>query len=197
MYFASTRMKQAAAIFLLGIFSFNIFGYRLVADYLSHKADTNLEIVLDNEAYQDEQLLTIKQPINLPYYTNSKNFQRAEGEVRKNGIIYKYVKCRIYNDSLEMLCIPHTAKMQIQNSREAFFKLTNDLQQDNNKKTSHPDQKQVKNSISEFEEIQNTRFSVPAIAALSHFYYSLIILPQTLLHSAEQPPDAVFTLFEC
>ncbi len=190
-------MKQAAAIFLMGIFAFNIFDYRVVAYYLSHESHTNIEILLDNESCQEEELITIKQPINLFYYITSKNFHRSEGEVRKYEMICKCVKCRIYNDSLEMSCIPHTAKMQIQNSREAFFQFAKELQQDNHKKADHPTQKDVKLNKTEFEEFQNIRFSQPTHAILSHYYCSLIILPQTLLLSFEQPPDAVFKSFKC
>ena len=185
-------MKQAAAIFLLGIFSFNIFGYRLIADYLSHKADINLETALDKEDYNEAELITIKQPTRLPYYTNSKIFQRAEGEVINGGSIYRYVKCRIYNDTLEMLCIPHTAKMQIQNSKEAFFKLANDLQQENGKKKSGPEQKQVKSMVSEYEEIQNILHTRSFTIFTTTFFNKIATLPQTFIKTSEQPPDNFF-----
>lgn len=185
-------MKQAAAIFLLGIFSFNIFGYRIVADYLSHKADINLESSLDKEDYDEAELITIKEPTRLPYYTNSKNFQRADGEVIKGGTIYRYVKCRIYNDSLEMLCIPHTAKMQIQNSKEAFFKLANDLQQDNGKKKSAPEQKQVKSMVSEYEEIQNIQTDLSFTIVTNSFFNNIAALPQTFIKTSKRPPDYFF-----
>ena len=185
-------MKQTAAIFLLGIFSFNIFGYRLVADYLTHKADINLETSLDKEDYDEAELITIKQPIRLPYYTNSKIFQRADGEVIKGGSIFRYVKCRIYNDSLEMLCIPHTAKMQIQNSKEAFFKLANDLQQDNGKKKSAPEQKQVKSMVSEYEKIQNILHTQSFTIFTTRFFNNIATLPQTFIKTTERPPDHFF-----
>lgn len=182
-------MKQAAAIFLLGIFSFNIFGYRIVADYLAHKADVNLETTLDKEDYDEDGLISIKQSVRLPYYNNSKTFQRIDGEVKKNGVIYKYVKSRIYNDSLEMLCIPHTAKMQIQNSKKEFFKLANDLQQDNNKKKSAPEQKQVKSLVSEYEEIQNIPYNESCIILTTSFFNKNATLPQIFIKTSERPPD--------
>ena len=99
-------MKQLAAILLLGIFSFNLFGYRLVASFLEKQENIKMELALDENNYEDHQLISIKQPTNLPYYQNSKTFQRIDGEIEIEGVYYKYVKCRIYNDSLEMLCIP-------------------------------------------------------------------------------------------
>ena len=182
-------MKQTAAILLIMIFSFNIFGYRILYNYLANKADTRLELALDIEAYDDADLISIKQATNLPYYNNSKTFERLNGEVNINGTIYKYVKCRIYNDSLEMLCIPHTAKMQIQNSKEAFFKLTNDLQQENSKKKSSSEQKQVKSMVSEYEEIQNIINNKSCIILTTHFFNKNTTLPQIFIKTSERPPD--------
>ena len=182
-------MKKLAAIVLLAIFTFNIAGYQLLYNLLASKSDATLELALDEKHYNDKDLISIKQPTNLPYYNNSKTFQRIDGEVEIEGTTYKYVKCRIYNDSLEMLCIPHTAKMQIQNSKEAFFKLTNDLQQDNNKKKSGPEQKQVKSMLSEYEEIQNIPYNKSCIILTTSFFNKIATLPQIFIKTSEQPPD--------
>ena len=106
-------MRKLAAIALLSIFTFNMMGYQLVYNYLSGKSDTALELALDAKAYNDDELISIKQPTNLPYYNNTKEFQRVDGEVEIDGVEYKYVKCRIYQDSLEMLCLPNKAKIPI------------------------------------------------------------------------------------
>ena len=186
-------MKQTAAIFFLLIFSFNIIGYRLLYKYISYSTDIQLESSLDNNYYDNENLVTIKHRVILPYYTNSKIFQRVNGEVNFNGVIYKYVKCRIYKDSLEMLCIPHIAKMKIKNSKQEFFKLVNDLQQASDDKNSAPRDKQIKSTVSEYEEILNTTiFHKPSIMLCGVDGYCTPMLPDALIKSAEQPPDKVF-----
>ncbi len=183
-------MKQAAAIFLLTIFSFNIFGYRIVYNYLAGKADTRLELALDKEAYDDADLISIKQPTNLPYYSNSKSFERLDGEVNINGTIYKYVKCRVYNDSLEMLCIPHVSKMKIQNAKDEFSKLVNDFQQGGNKKKTDSQQKHGKIIVAEFEELQNENtVNIAALTAAKLFFYNTPIMPPAFFKPAERPPD--------
>jgi hypothetical protein len=182
-------MKKAAAILLLAIFAFNIFGYRLLYNYLSHKADTTLELALDEQQYDDADLISIKQPTNLPYYTNSKNFQRIDGEVNVEGTIYKYVKYRIYNDSLEMLCIPNLGKMKIQNAKDEFFKLANDFQQAGNKKKNHSESKQLKSIVTEFEALQDAAELNPAVPP-KEFHSRLISMKQKeFIFSTEQPPD--------
>ncbi len=67
-------MRKLVAIFMLAIFTFNVAGYQLFFNYISNKADTNLELALDQDNYNDEDLITIKQPTNLPYYTIQKTF---------------------------------------------------------------------------------------------------------------------------
>jgi hypothetical protein len=183
-------MKQAATIFLLGIFSFNIFGYQFFYDRLLYQADEALRLKLDYDSFEEVELISIKEPINLPYYTNSRVFQRTDGEFVKNGVIYRYVKSRIYNDSLEMLCIPHTAKMKIQSSKEAFFKLANDLEQSNDRNKNHSPQKELKRNISEFEELAQPSHKQPVFFASSHFGCLVPCLPNVFTIKAERPPDA-------
>lgn len=183
-------MKRLSAILFLGVFSFNIFGYRIVASYLENKQNQQLELALDSNEYADHELISIKQPANLPYYTNSFDFHRIDGEVNIDGVIYKYVKCRIYNDSLELLCIPHTGKMKIQAAKADFSKLAADFQQSNDKKKSSSESKSFHKTISDFEEYQSS-FGTFKIAAVStkHLITNNHFVNALFTKSVEQPPD--------
>jgi len=184
-------MRKLAAIALLAIFTFNMVGYQLVYNYMSNRSDKALELALDNKLYSDSELISIKQPTNLPYYTNNRNFQRIDGEVEIQGVQYKYVKCRIYNDTLEMLCIPNTAKMQIEQSRNDYAKVAHDFQQDGKEKKSESNQKSIQKQASEYEELT---FSVgnnqQIIARQPHTALNTLIESQRYYSKAEQPPDA-------
>jgi len=135
-YFAQTGMKKLAAILLLGIFVFNLFGYKLLVSFMVNNANQSLEAALDKQKYNEDDLITIKKAIHLPYYNNTKDFTRSYGEVEMNGVLYKYVKSRIYNDSLEMLCIPNISKQQILQSKDNFTQAGFDLQKETNKKAT-------------------------------------------------------------
>lgn len=124
-------MKRIASILLLGILLFNWGGYRFYTDYIEHKADTKLEASLDEHNYNESDLVSIKVAANLPYYTNNENYERVNGEIDINGIHYKYVKRRMYNDSVELLCIPNIAKTGLENARNDFYRLANDLVSNN------------------------------------------------------------------
>ena len=95
---------------------------------MEDKANARLESQLNNGGYDESQLISIKIPAtHLSYYTNSKFFDRVDGHIEIKGVKYNYVKSRLYNDSLELLCIPNHSLMRIQNAKDDFFKLVNDL----------------------------------------------------------------------
>ena len=82
-----------------------LFGYRFVADYMQQRSDKQLEAHLDKNNYKESELIELKVPIHLPYQTTWAEFERYDGEVELNGILYKYVKRKVVNDTLVLLCI--------------------------------------------------------------------------------------------
>ena len=132
-------LRKIAAILLLALLSFNWFGYRLLISFFEDKANEQFVTQLDNNNYNADQLISIKVPVrNLAYYTNTKLFQRVDGQVEINGILYNYVKQRLYNDSVELLCIPNAAVMKLQTEKNDLAKSVNDIQQtEQAKKTSN------------------------------------------------------------
>ena len=185
-------MKKLAAILLVSVMLFNWFGYRILSDIIEHQADLALEQRLDNSDYDESQLITIKVPIDLPYQTNWKEFERVDGEIEVDGIHYKYVKRTIYNDSLILLCLPHETKMKLQSARDEFFKLVSDLQNTSqSKKSDNGSSTSSKNPVTEYYSSQNNWF-IPKLTALYcqfHFDQSSR-LASGYTASAEQPPEA-------
>ena len=189
-------MKKLAAIILLFIFVFNLFGYKLYTAIMQQMASTQLAEVLDKNNYTDDELIIIKKPINLPYYNNSKEFTRANGEIEIDGVYYTYVKCRIYNDCVEMLCLPNTQKTKIKNNSDDYFKVLADVQKNTAEKNKSKSADTFKKALSEFEEISSCKLSTQLTSlkkngSLSHYTSSL-----GLLHKAtvEQPPDYLFSV---
>jgi hypothetical protein len=134
-------LRQIAAILLLGIFLFNWFGYRLLTSFLEKEANQRLEAQLNENTYDETGLISLKIPVSrLPYYSNSKLFERIDGQVEMGGIRYNYVKRRLFGDSLELLCIPNQAVMNLLSAKDYFFRLVNDLQHNGQgkKANSHP-----------------------------------------------------------
>jgi hypothetical protein len=106
-------MKYLTAILFLSILLFNLFGYRLVIHYLHARSTVNLVAQIDNRDYKEEELISIKTPLSLPYYTNSETYERVNGVVSIEGEYYNYVKRRVFNDSLELLCLPNAIRAKL------------------------------------------------------------------------------------
>ena len=181
-------MKKTAAILILGLFLFNWLGYRVLTSLLQAHADTRLELQLDNNNYNESDLISLKIPANLPYYANSRSYERMDGQIEIDGIHYNYVKRRFYNDSLEYLCIPNKSKIRLNNAQNEFFKLVNDIQQPSQKKSG--DNSIVKNLLSEYYQNENgwsLATYLPDGAIKYPHYLALLCTPAC--DPQELPPD--------
>lgn len=116
------------AILFLLILVFNFVGYRVVIAYMQEGNNTAVEKQLDRKEYSDEELVSIKTTLNLPYYSSSPEFERVYGSVNIKGVVYDYVKRRVYNDTLELLCLPNSAKTGLQNINNDLAKSSADGQ---------------------------------------------------------------------
>lgn len=161
----------------------------IIASILESRENKRMEVALDQNNYSGDQLISIRVPTNLPYYNNSITFQRIDGEIEVGGIYYKYVKCRIYNDSLEMLCIPNTAKMKIKAAELNFSKMVSDFQSPDTKKNSRTENKGLP-KILEYESLSQTTFSCQYNALKSDYPLQNSRLVNTRSpQTAGQPPE--------
>ena len=95
---------------------------------MQDRANLQLQSQLDLRHYDESQLISIKLPAtHLAYYNNSARFERVDGRIDINGVPYQYVKRRIYNDSIELFCIPNQMTLKLRLSGEDYFKLINDI----------------------------------------------------------------------
>lgn len=182
-------MKKLAAILLISVFFFNWFGYRLLTDYLQHTADRHLEAQLDLNNYDESQLIEMRVPINMPYQTMSSGFERIDGEIEIDGIHYKYVKRKIENGELVVMCLPNQTKMRLESAREEFFKLVHDLENPAQNKNSQP-APSFKSPVTEYWQQQND-WAIQAFEGMARQYVaSTSLLPAApVLTSPAQPPE--------
>ncbi len=185
-------MKKITAIFLLLVFLFNLGGYRVWIYFEQQRSDKNFEVLLDKEQYNEAELITIKVPLSLPYQSDSKDFERISGEVNFKGKIYKYVKRKIENGEFVLLCLPDKNKMQLENAREDFFKNTNDLAQNNSKRSDNSKSISLKKVSSEYDQ---PLFAFKINSATNLFknfgFYKVENLNSSPHTSPEQPPDII------
>jgi hypothetical protein len=155
------------------------------------QANEQLEAVLDNNSYDESQLIEIKVPVHLPYQNNWTAYERYNGEIELNGIMYKYVKRKLSNDTLYLKCIPNTQKMHLETAKNEFFQISNNLLQNSNSKKQDNTKSVTKTPQTVYYE---SMFFVNINSPLSIYEKSwLPMKPLNLkdaLHlSPEQPPD--------
>jgi hypothetical protein len=120
-------MRKSASIILLLILLFNMIGYRAWFYYAEKKADAVMEARIDKDQYDDNDLVTLQIPLYNPYQLEQKTFERANGEVNINGKTFKYVKRKIYDGNLILLCIADNHKTVLKKAKSELGNGVNDL----------------------------------------------------------------------
>lgn len=118
-------LKKVFSILLLTLLLFNLFGYKMWFYYLQEQSEQQLITSLDKNEYNDADLVTIKVPITLPYFKSWSDFERYDGSIEIDGQHYNYVKRKVCNDTLVLLCIPNIDKSIITNAQTAYESLLN------------------------------------------------------------------------
>jgi len=122
--------------------------------YVSKASTARIEQKVDAAQYGDDELVSVKTKLNLPYYTSSSKFERAYGSINIDGKDYEYVKRRVHNDTLELLCLPNKTKTGLKCIGADFAKASTDQSQD--KKNSGV----LKISLPDFFWEEQTNFPV-------------------------------------
>ena len=150
-----------------------------------YQSDETLVTRLDKSEYNEEDLVLISIPINLPYYSSQNQFERLDGELTHNGIYYSYVKRKVTNDTLYILCLPNDTKSKLQDAQTDYARHSNDLpsgkHQPNGKKISAFSEHNSQFAAISFEYINQDESPV--------FYSFSSPLCSRFLQTSFQPPD--------
>lgn len=120
-------MRKLFSIILCALILFNMVGYYGLFLGLRYKNDRDMSQKLDSENYSDVETITIKVPLNLPYGSNSKTFERIDGKFERNGQFYRMAKQSLSGDTLYIVCILDNKEKKISNFMADMTKLSNDL----------------------------------------------------------------------
>ena len=167
------------AILLIGIIFFDWYGYRLLTMWWELRADRLLEARLDVDDYEASSLFFIKVPVHsLSYYNGSSEFERVDGEIIIGDVAYKFVKRRLFRDSLELMCVVNEAAMEMERAR-------NDLSRNSNtpKQERSPQQKDYSPAILDYIFHAYTEAGRVTSAGFIH-----PALPDGFVGATEKPP---------
>lgn len=178
-------MKKLAAILLLTVFTFNTVGYRLLFNWLENNTDKEFLAQLDAGNFNEEDLVVMSFPLNMPYQQADIVLERVNGEVILNGEVFKYVMRKVENGTLKLFCIPHDEKTNILEKINEFSGKVNDFPLAD----SHKKAENNKAPFSEFEEIQEQHTNNSAMLKTAFNSFINTQLPHPLLSSEAQPPE--------
>jgi hypothetical protein len=160
-------------------------------DFMQLKANEQLETFLDNHSYDESQLVELKIPVHNAYQNSWASYERYNGEVELNGVTYKYVKRKLSNDTLYLMCIQNSTKMRLESAKNDFFRISNDLVQNNDSKKADNSKVPTKNLQSVFyESTFFIKINSPSISHENLWLPTEAAKLQAAFHlSPEQPPD--------
>jgi hypothetical protein len=107
---------------------------------LQYKNSRTMNQQLDLDNYNEEEAITIKVPISIPYATDSRDFERVTGEFEHHGEFYRLVKQRLTRDTLHIVCVKDQHSTRIHQALASYVKTFSDKpvdsQQSSSKSTS-------------------------------------------------------------
>jgi hypothetical protein len=95
-------MRKAVALFFLFIITLNIAGYYLVFEGWKYHNSVSWSFDPDNSNSQE---FIVKLPMNIPYATQEKDWEKADGEFEYMGEMYRVVKQKIGLDAVYIACV--------------------------------------------------------------------------------------------
>lgn len=168
---------------------FNLVGYRWLLNSFEQKATARLEKKISAGSYSDDQLVEIKIPLNMPYFSD-KDYEEVYGERDWNGQHYRYVKRKVSNNVLYLLCLPNTEKTNIANVKNEFTKAVNDVP--GNNKGSEQKNDFVKLLTSKYRKIEFETSEAQSLLIHTQFIIKNSEVRNLFTLSTEtQPPESV------
>ncbi len=172
---------------MLVIYLFNLTGYRLLFNYYINKSNRQITLLADNNRYFDSELALIKIKLNLPYMKDWADYERYDGSVSINGIQYNYIKRKIAQDTLYLLCLANELTAKLSKEKIDYAGKANDMPSGHNNTPSA--KKYV--FLNEFRQpVLNYFFLKPAIHARDMFFNtSAAIIKSYQADTAGEPPE--------
>ena len=177
---------------MIGILSFNWYGYDLLVKILETHYDEQLEIALDNNNYDASQIIELDSKVVLPYVADMSNFERVDGEVTIDGVHYKFIERKYENGRVIYRCIPNTEKTRLYSARSTFYQLMNEIQDSSNDSKQPANPVTAKKTLSEYELLVSAELNYGVCELFNCGYYSLkpnTTNPSFGIHSP--PPEFV------
>ncbi|HEX5169495.1 MAG TPA: hypothetical protein VFW11_09990 [Cyclobacteriaceae bacterium] len=177
-------MRRLAGICFLLLFLANIIGYYGLLMITKSRIESRITERVESRTHELSGSLIIKMPLNLPYpITDSDDFVATSGKIKYGNNNYQIIKQRVYQDTLQIVCIPVQGMEKINAAISDYVKTFSDT----------PSQQKTMAKINFLKDYIPSKTEIVADVAAWHRdlagqiyfnYYSFVYTPQTL-----RPPD--------
>lgn len=184
------RLRKIASILLIFILFFNLGGYRIIIPLLQQQSDRKLEALLDNNDYDESQLIEVRVSLNMPYQQRFTKFERHYGQIDINGQLYTYVKSRVEGDVAIFKCIANESGQQLKSIQDNMTKANSGIDMDYPGQSKQTPVSFAKNVLSDYDD-QNQLQPAAPLAALSSVTLSdfSFFIPDCMTTTPHQPPE--------
>jgi hypothetical protein len=119
-------MKRLITLLLLFLFLLNVLGYYGIFAGLQWQSGRAFNARLDSNNYEEQETVTYKIPLTVPYGTDSRDFERVEGEFTFQGETYRLVKQKFYRDTLHVVVMKDEKSKRISEALSDYVKTFTD-----------------------------------------------------------------------
>jgi len=174
---------------MLAVYLFNLTGYRFFFRYYINQSNQQIAQQADNSRYSDSELTEIKIKLNLPYVTDWSGYERYDGEMELDGKHYNYVKRKVSQDTLYLLCLPNETKTKLSIEKNDYAAKVNDMPAGKDNTNSSVKKNILLNEFS--QQLIYFDFSVANSITPAEKFYIHTNLQDTYIDCIGQPPEIV------
>lgn len=153
---------------------------------LQFKTSQELVQRLDNLDYSDDETVTLKVPMAIPYHIDSEEYERVDGEIEHQGEFYRLVKQRLVKDTLFIVCIKDKESKRLKQALADYVKTFTDKPSNSNHHQTNVASIFIKDYLphsfniehSSFGWIQEVGVTSTPVALLSSFSASIVHPPE-------------------
>jgi hypothetical protein len=165
-------------------------GYRAWFFYAEQKADAAMEYMLDRDQYKESELVALTIPLNNPYQMEQSGYVRVKGEINFQGRTYKFVKRKVTEGTLVLLCMPDSRKMVLKKASTEFGNATSGLTA-NSKNSSRSETQKNFNSSDYLKLFSNLDFGKFETGPLLHHTFYQVSFSDPLISAPGKPPQMI------
>ncbi|HEX5024267.1 MAG TPA: hypothetical protein VFV68_03300 [Agriterribacter sp.] len=147
--------------------------------------------MIESGNYSEADLVLIKVPTSFSFPVNRSEYVRCDGEIERGGAHFNYVKCKITNDTIYLLCLRNENRKKLNDARDKYAKQLGDIPSTSQKGDDANGKKIGISAEYDQQELLFTPYSVIAINdSIEHLFSSTLF--HTDLDCLFHPPNVSF-----